>query len=293
MNNFIKQHFSRSKLRGYYQLMRLDRPIGTLLLLYPTLWALFLATEGKIDFSLFVIFVVGVILMRAAGCVINDFADRHIDGKVARTHQRPLITGLVSEKETKTLFFVLLSFAFILVLLLNKMTIFLSFIAAFLAIIYPFMKRYTHLPQLVLGLAFGWSVPMAFSAVNETLPLECWILFFANLVWTIAYDTQYAMVDRDDDLRIGVKSTAILFAQYDNKIIVLLQSVSLLLFVILGVIKSFPMIYFCMLIAPFLLFLHQAKLTKNRVREKCFDAFLNNNYVGLSFLISILIGIYL
>ncbi len=292
MNNFIKQHFSLSKLLGYYQLMRLDRPIGTLLLLYPTLWALFLATEGKIDFFLFAIFIVGVIIMRAAGCVINDYADRNIDGNVTRTHQRPLITGLVTEKETKTLFMVLLSLAFILVLLLNKMTIFLSFIAAFLATIYPFMKRYTHLPQLVLGLAFGWSVPMAFSAVNETLPLECWILFFANLVWTIAYDTQYAMVDRDDDLRIGVKSTAILFAQYDNKIIALLQSISLLLFIILGVVKSFSIIYFCLLIVPFLLFLYQAKLTKNRIREKCFRAFLNNNYVGLSFLIAIMSGIY-
>ncbi|MDP8162747.1 4-hydroxybenzoate octaprenyltransferase [Pasteurella skyensis] len=293
MSNWFKTHFSQDKCLGYYQLMRLDRPIGTLLLLYPTLWALFLASNGAISFPILIIFVLGVILMRAAGCVINDYADRHIDGNVKRTHQRPLITGLVTEQEAKGLFITLLTLAFSLVLLLNSYTILLSFIAAGLAIIYPFMKRYTHLPQLILGIAFGWSIPMAFSAVSHTLPLECWILFFANLVWTIAYDTQYAMVDRDDDLRIGVKSTAILFAQYDNKIIASLQMLTLLLFIALGILKSFSIMYYSILIIPTLLFIYQCKLTKKRKREACFSAFLNNNYVGLSFLCAILMEIYL
>ncbi|MBR0573910.1 4-hydroxybenzoate octaprenyltransferase [Pasteurella atlantica] len=292
MNNFVKQHFSHSKLLGYYQLMRLDRPIGTLLLLYPTLWALFLATEGNINSSLFAIFIVGVIVMRAAGCVINDYADRHIDGKVKRTKQRPLIKGSVTVKEAKILFITLLIMAFLLVLQLNYLTILLSLVAVGLAIIYPFMKRYTHLPQLILGIAFGWSVPMVFSATTETLPLACWILFLANLVWTIAYDTQYAMVDRDDDLRIGVKSTAILFAQYDNKIINLLQITTLLLFILLGLVKSFSFMYYFTLIIPCCFFIYQYKLTKKREREKCFSAFLNNNYVGLGFFCSILVGIY-
>ncbi len=293
MNNFIKQHFSHSKCLGYYQLMRLDKPIGTLLLLYPTLWALFLATDGTPSILLLSIFIIGVIIMRAAGCVINDYADRNFDGKVKRTLQRPLITGLVTEKEARILFIILLAMAFLLVLLLNKTTILLSFVAAGLVIIYPFMKRYTHIPQLILGMAFGWSVPMAFSAVNETLPLECWILFFANLVWTIAYDTQYAMVDRDDDLKIGVKSTAILFGKYDNKIIVLLQILSLLLFITLGIIKSFSSIYYLSLVLPISLFVYQYQLTKKRAREMCFKAFLNNNYVGFCLFSTILVGIYI
>lgn len=293
MNHFFKQYFSKSKCLGYYQLMRLDRPIGTLLLLYPTLWALFLATDGAPSFFLLAVFVIGVIIMRAAGCVINDYADRNFDGKVKRTTQRPLITGLVTDKEAKILFVFLLSIAFLLVLLLNKTTIFLSIVAAGLVIIYPFMKRYTHIPQLVLGMAFGWSVPMAFSAVNETLPLECWLLFFANLCWTIAYDTQYAMVDRDDDLKIGVKSTAILFGKYDNLIISILQILSLTLFIALGITKSFSLIYYLSLVLPISLFVYQYQLTKKRVRKMCFNAFLNNNYVGLCLFLAVLVGIYI
>ncbi|WP_373777510.1 4-hydroxybenzoate octaprenyltransferase [Glaesserella sp.] len=288
----LVQHFTRDKWLAYIQLMRLDKPIGTFLLLWPTLWALFTASKGVPPFSSLMIFVLGVIVMRAAGCVINDYADRHIDGKVKRTVQRPLATGRATEAEAKVLFISLLIIAFLLVLQLNLYTIWLSVIAAGLAIVYPFMKRYTHLPQLVLGMAFGWSIPMAFGAVSESLPLACWLLFFANLTWTVAYDTQYAMVDRDDDLRIGVKSTAILFAQYDNKIIALLQFITLLLLTAYGKLNGFSIAYFIALAVTSTLFIYQCYLTKQREREACFKAFLNNHYVGMGFFIAIVIGIY-
>lgn len=288
----MKTHFTYDKLHGYIQLMRLDKPIGTLLLLWPTLWALFSAANGLPPFKELLIFVLGVVLMRSAGCVINDYADRHIDGSVKRTAQRPLATGRVTEKEAKILFFSLIVAAFLLVLNLNGYTIFLSVIAVLLASVYPFMKRYTHLPQFVLGMAFGWSIPMAFGAINEHLPLECWLLFLANLAWTVAYDTQYAMVDRDDDLRIGVKSTAILFAQYDNKIIALLQFITLTLLTLFGYIKGFGISYYIALASTATLFIYQCKMTRTREREACFKAFLNNNYVGLGIFLSITVGIF-
>ncbi|QGM80889.1 4-hydroxybenzoate octaprenyltransferase [Otariodibacter oris] len=288
----MKAHFTQDKLIAYAQLMRLDKPIGTLLLLWPTLWALFTAANGFPPLSILVIFVLGVIVMRAAGCVINDYADRNIDGSVKRTSQRPLATGRATAKEAKILFIFLLVIAFILVLQLNLYTIGLSVIAALLAMIYPFMKRYTHLPQFVLGMAFGWSIPMAFGAINQSLPLECWLLFFANLAWTVAYDTQYAMVDRDDDLRIGVKSTAILFAQYDNKIVALLQLFALFLLITFGYLRHFGVFYFVALVITTTLFIYQCKLTKNRDRENCFKAFLNNHYVGMGIFISIVVGIF-
>lgn len=289
----MKQHFTQDKWLAYLQLMRMDKPIGTLLLLWPTLWALFTAANGVPPLSILLIFVLGVIVMRAAGCVINDYADRHFDGSVKRTKNRPLATGRATESEAKVLFAVLLAIAFLLVLLLNRYTIGLSFIAAGLAMAYPFMKRYTHLPQFVLGVAFGWSIPMAFGAVSEALPLQCWLLFAANLLWTVAYDTQYAMVDRDDDLRIGVKSTAILFAQYDNKIIALLQFFALLFLLAFGYVQQFGVLYFIALAATATLFIYQCKLTKQREREACFKAFLNNHYFGMGIFIAILIGIYL
>lgn len=257
-----ENRFSKEKWIAYAQLMRFDKPIGTLLLLHPTLWALFVAANGMPPISVLVIFVLGVIIMRAAGCVINDYADRDIDGQVKRTSSRPLATGRVSTTEAKILFFVLLAFAFVLDLMLNQYAFLLSFVAVFLAVIYPFMKRFTHLPQVVLGMAFGWSIPMAFGAVSEALPLECWLLFFANLAWTVAYDTQYAMVDRDDDLRIGVKSTAILFAQYDNKIIALLQFITLILLVLLGIVQDYHIGYFIVLALSATLFIYQCWLTK-------------------------------
>lgn len=288
----MNAHFSHDKLKGYLQLMRLDKPIGTLLLLWPTLWALFSAANGMPNLAVLLIFCLGVLVMRSAGCVINDYADRHIDGSVKRTSQRPLATGRVTEKEAKTLFIALLAVAFVLVLNLNLYTIGLSVVAVLLATVYPFMKRYTHLPQFVLGMAFGWSIPMAFGAVSESLPLECWLLFLANLAWTVAYDTQYAMVDRDDDLRIGVKSTAILFAQYDNKIIALLQFITLLLLTLFGYVKQFDWGYYIALAVTATLFIYQCKMTRTRDREACFKAFLNNNYVGLGVFIAVLIGIF-
>ncbi|KAE9526449.1 4-hydroxybenzoate octaprenyltransferase [Testudinibacter aquarius] len=280
------------KLHAYARLMRLDRPIGTLLLLWPTLWALFLAAGAVPDTKILLIFIGGVVLMRAAGCVINDYADRHIDGSVKRTANRPLATGEVSEKEAKILFVVLTALSFLLVLNLNGYAIFLSFIAVALAFVYPFMKRYTHLPQFVLGAAFGWSIPMAYAAVSAQLPLLCWLLFFANLLWTVAYDTQYAMVDRDDDLRIGVKSTAILFAQYDNKIIALLQFVALTLFAAIGYLAQLHPLYYVAVAVTALCFVYQCKLTRERTRADCFKAFLNNNYFGMGIFIALLLGIF-
>ncbi|KGQ59086.1 4-hydroxybenzoate octaprenyltransferase [Gallibacterium anatis] len=280
-----------NKWRSYIQLMRLDKPIGSFLLLWPTLWALFLASNGMPDVKILIIFILGVVFMRSAGCVINDYADRHIDGKVKRTSQRPLATGAVSEKEAKILFVLLILLSFFLVLQLNLYAIVLSVAAAVLAFIYPFMKRYTHLPQLFLGAAFGWSIPMAYGATAASLPLSCWLLFLANLAWTIAYDTQYAMVDRDDDLRIGVKSTAILFAEYDNKIIALLQIATLAILVYLGVEQQLSNGYFIGLLPALACFIYQCRLTKRRTREECFKAFLNNNYVGMWIFIAILVGI--
>lgn len=288
----MKPYFTPDKRLAYWQLMRMDKPIGTLLLLWPTFWALFTAAEGIPPLSILTVFTLGVIVMRAAGCVINDYADRHFDGEVKRTANRPLATGRVTEIEAKLLFAGLIMIAFCLVLLLNIYTIGLSFIAVGLAVTYPFMKRYTHLPQLVLGVAFGWSIPMAFGAVNQSLPLECWLLFLANLMWTVAYDTQYAMVDRDDDLRIGVKSTAILFAQYDNKIIALLQFCALGFLILYGKVQGFSMAYYIALAMTATLFIYQCKLTKTREREACFNAFLNNHYVGMGIFIAINIGIY-
>lgn len=280
-----------NKWRSYIQLMRLDKPIGSFLLLWPTLWALFLASKGMPDLKILIIFILGVVFMRSAGCVINDYADRHIDGKVKRTSQRPLAIGAISEKEAKILFVLLILLSFFLVLQLNLYAIVLSVAAAVLAFIYPFMKRYTHLPQLFLGAAFGWSIPMAYGATAASLPLSCWLLFLANLAWTIAYDTQYAMVDRDDDLRIGVKSTAILFAEYDNKIIALLQIATLAILVYLGVEQQLSNGYFIGLLPALACFIYQCRLTKRRTREECFKAFLNNNYVGMWIFIAILVGI--
>ncbi|QLB40879.1 4-hydroxybenzoate octaprenyltransferase [Mannheimia pernigra] len=284
--------FSKQKWIAYAQLMRFDKPIGTLLLLHPTLWALFIAADGMPPLSILLIFTLGVIVMRAAGCVINDYADREIDKHVKRTSQRPLATGRVTITEAKIVFVILLLFAFMLNLMLNRYTFLLSFVAVFLAVIYPFMKRFTHLPQVVLGVAFGWSIPMAFGAVSEALPLECWLLFFANLAWTVAYDTQYAMVDRDDDLRIGVKSTAILFAQYDNKIIALLQLITLILLTLVGIAQEYNIGYFIVLALSATLFIYQCWLTRKRERSDCFNAFLNNHYVGLGVFFAILVGVY-
>lgn len=277
----------QSKWQAYRHLMRIDKPIGALLLLWPTLWALWLAGKGVPSLPILLVFVLGVFLMRAAGCVINDYADRAFDGHVKRTASRPMPSGRVSEKEARILFVSLVLVSFALVLTLNTMTIWLSLAALALAWIYPFMKRVTHLPQVILGAAFGWSIPMAYAAVSESLPLSCWLLFLANICWTVAYDTLYAMVDRDDDLRIGIKSTAVLFGRYDTLIVGLLQFATLLLMAWIGHQMQLGSAFYLALLLAGALFLHQQKQVVNRDRDACFRAFLNNNYVGLVLFIGI------
>lgn len=268
------------KLHAYVQLMRLDKPIGTYLVLWPTLWALWIAAEGFPDWDILLIFVLGVVVMRSAGCVINDFADRNIDGHVKRTKERPLPSGRVTAKEALVLFGVLLLIAFILVLFTNLLTIYYSFGAVLLASAYPFMKRYTHMPQVVLGAAFAWAIPMAFTAQAGDVTQQTWLLYAATLIWTVAYDTLYAMVDRDDDLKIGVKSTAILFGEADKMIVGVLQVLTLVTLVLVGRQLEFGWIYYLGLAAAAGLFGYQQWLIMERYREPCFKAFLNNHWVG-------------
>lgn len=272
----------KKQLPHYIALMRLDRPIGILLLLWPTLWSLWLAAEGWPDWQNLVIFVLGCILMRSAGCVINDYADRDIDRHVKRTKNRPLTSGKVSEKEALILFTALCALAFVLVLLTNWLTVMLSFGGAALAICYPFMKRYTHLPQLFLGAAFSWSVVMAFAAQREVLPPQIWLLYTVVVVWTVVYDTFYAMVDRDDDLKIGVKSTAILFADADRVITASMQAFVLFALVLLGQRFELGGFYYLGLLSAGGFFVYQQYLIRERKPDACFKAFLNNNWVGAS-----------
>ena len=269
------------RLRRYAKLIRLDRPIGIFLLMWPALWALWIAGEGHPPWRVVLIFIVGVVLMRSAGCAINDYADRDFDGRVTRTRERPITAGLVSPKEAVAVFLVLSLLAFALVLLLNWQTVALSVVALALAVIYPFMKRYTYVPQLVLGAAFGWAVPMAFMAVTGSVPLIAWWLFGATLLWALIYDTEYAMVDREDDLEIGIKSTAILFGRHDRLIIGLLQLVLLALLGWIGVQAGRGAIYFFGLGGAALLALFQQYLIADRQPKACFEAFLNNNYYGM------------
>ncbi|ARF48438.1 4-hydroxybenzoate polyprenyltransferase [Pantoea stewartii subsp. stewartii DC283] len=279
-----------TKWQAYSRLMRIDKPIGTQLLLWPTLWALWLANRAMPPLPVLIVFVAGVFVMRAAGCVINDYADRKVDGHVERTKLRPLASGAVTAKEAKMLFVVLGLIAFGLVLSMNLMTIMLSVVGLALAWVYPFMKRYTHLPQVVLGAAFGWAIPMAWAAVSESLPLVCWLVFLANICWTVAYDTQYAMVDREDDLKIGVKSTAILFGQYDKLIIGLLQLATLGLMALVGTRLHLNGAFYWTLLLAGGLFVYQQKLIAKRARQACFQAFLNNNYVGLVLFLGVLMN---
>lgn len=272
---------SQNRWLAYCHLMRINKPIGTLLLLWPTLWALWLAGQEIPRLSILLVFMLGVFLMRAAGCVVNDYADRGFDGHVKRTAGRPLPSGRVTEKEAKLLFAALVLASFALVLTLNTMAIWLSLAALALAWVYPFIKRISHLPQLVLGMAFGWSIPMAYAAVSSSLPLSCWLLFLANICWTIAYDTLYAMVDRDDDLKIGIKSTAVLFGRYDKLIVGMLQFATLLLMLAVGYLMELRGAFYWSLLVAGCLFIRQQKQIASRDRDACFAAFLNNNYVGL------------
>ncbi|MBG2915776.1 4-hydroxybenzoate octaprenyltransferase [Proteus cibarius] len=283
---------TQSKWQAYSRLMRIDKPIGALLLLWPTYWALWIAAKGFPDWHILIVFTIGVFSMRAAGCVINDFADRKIDGSVERTKNRPLPSGAVTEKESKILFIVLVLLSFALVLTLNTMTIWLSVAGLALAWFYPFVKRFSNLPQLILGMAFGWSIPMGFAAVSESLPLVCWLLFLVNIVWSVIYDTQYAMVDRNDDIKIGVKSTAILFGRYDKIIIGILQLVMLALLVGIGILLNLKGIYYWSLLLATALFIYQQKLIAERERAPCFQAFMNNNYVGFVLFAGILFSYF-
>jgi len=276
-------------LRAYIQLMRLDKPIGILLLLWPTLWALWLASNGIPDLKILFIFIAGVVTMRTAGCIINDFADRNFDKYVQRTANRPLTTGVIAPKKALVLFFCLLTFAFILVLQLNRLTILLSLGGLFLAVLYPFTKRFLHCPQLILGFAFAWGVPMAFSALLNDIPPVAWWLFSAAVLWPIAYDTQYAMADREDDKKIGIKSSAIWFGRYDRFAIALLQGGVLILLIVVGVLKELNVICFFSLAVAFLLMLYQQYLMKDREAISCFKAFLNNHWIGLVIFLGIFV----
>jgi 4-hydroxybenzoate polyprenyltransferase len=269
------------KLDAYERLMRLDKPIGILLLLWPTLWALWLASRGLPDWITLLIFVTGAVLMRSAGCVMNDIADRKYDGQVERTKNRPLATGEVSVKEAYLLASGLALAAFCLVLLFNQTTILLSFAALFLAASYPFTKRFLAIPQAYLGVAFGFGIPMAFAAVNDYIPPLAWVLLVANVFWAIAYDTEYAMVDRDDDVKIGIKSSAIFFGKYDVIAVMICYAIMLGILVYVGRFMGYGKFYFIGLAAALLLACSQYVLIKSRDKANCFKAFLHNNWIGL------------
>ncbi|WP_426991872.1 4-hydroxybenzoate octaprenyltransferase [Methylomonas sp. CM2] len=270
------------RFHQYWLLARFDKPIGIFILLWPTLWALWIAGNGKPDLLVLIVFTLGVVLMRAAGCVINDYADKDFDPHVDRTKLRPIAAGKVSPKEALIVFAVLCLTAFGLVLLMNWYTIGLSFIGAFLAASYPFMKRYTHLPQAYLGAAFGFAVPMAFAAQTNDIPLHGWVLYLAVLLWALVYDTMYAMVDIDDDLKIGVKSTAILFGKRVREITAALQIVILSLLIWIGSEQNLAWPYYGGLAVATGLAIYQQKLIFYFHKPDCFKAFLNNNWFGLA-----------
>ena len=264
----------------YARLIRFDRPIGSYLLLWPALWALAIAGQGAPDGWVLFVFVAGVFLMRSSGCAINDYADRHIDLHVARTRERPLTAGQIGPREALAVFAVFGLLSFALVLSLNRLTILMSIAGIALAATYPFMKRFHYLPQVHLGAAFGWAVPMAFAAELDALPKQAWLLYVAALLWTVAYDTIYSMVDREDDLRIGVKSTAILFGDYDRFMIGLFQGLFLLTMILIGRDLEFGWPYYAGLAVAGLLFGWQQFMIADRVPAHCFIAFLNNHWVG-------------
>jgi 4-hydroxybenzoate polyprenyltransferase len=277
------------RARQYWLLARFDRPIGILILLWPALWALWVASNGKPDTLVLTVICAGVVIMRAAGCVINDYADRDFDPHVERTKQRPIAAGKVTPKEALIFFLVLIFCAFILVLQLNIYTILLSFVGAFLAASYPFMKRYTQLPQAYLGIAFGWAVPMSFSAQTNAIPAVAWLMYLAVILWALVYDTMYAMVDKDDDLKIGVKSTAILFGNYDRHIMAVLQIIILGLLVVIGIMEHSGWAYYLGVMCAAGLSVYQQRLIFNRDKVLCFKAFLNNNWFGFVVFVGLLV----
>ena len=270
----------RERLGQYWKLVRGDRPIGVLLLLWPTWWALWIASAGVPSLWTLFVFTAGVWLTRSAGCVINDYADRWLDPQVERTRGRPLATGAVSGGEALLVFAVLMVAAFALVLTLNRLTIYLSVVGLFLAASYPYLKRYTYLPQVYLGLAFGWGIPMAFAAVQGTVPPVAWVLYFANILWATAYDTWYAMVDRDEDIRAGSKSTAILFGDMDLIAQAVLYALMLAALWMVGRQAQLGLYYWIALGVAAVLVAYEFRIARHREREACFRAFLHNNWVG-------------
>lgn len=282
----------RERLEAYYYLCRFDKPIGTELVFWPTMWALWIANQGMPSVGILIPMILGTIFMRAAGCAINDFADRKVDGHVERTKTRPLATGVISAKEAIYVFLGLVALSAAMLLFLPIETFYWSFGALFLAFIYPFMKRYTHLPQVFLGAAFSWSIPMAYTAVGATPDLTCWLLYFGNLAWTVAYDTQYAITDREYDLKIGVKSTAILFGRYDILIISLLQAASVLLIGtalwLENLLIPFGLAALLVVVADFI---YQWRKTKDKDPQRCFWAFRHNRWVGLIIFLGIVLAL--
>jgi 4-hydroxybenzoate polyprenyltransferase len=278
-------------MNAYFRLMRLNKPIGIYLLLWPTYWALFLSAGGWPDIDLLIIFTFGVIITRSAGCVINDYADRDIDKHIARTRDRPITAGEISPKAALLLFFALVLVAFALVLLTNTLTIKISFIALALAVLYPFSKRWTNLPQLILGLAFAMSVPMAFSAQTGTVTASAGWIFLATVLWTLIYDTLYAMADRDEDLKIGVKSTAILFAKYDQIFITLLQILLMIVFIKIGNLFALGAFYDISLIIILFFMIYHQFLIKKRQKMDYFKAFINNHFIGMTLFFGVFLSI--
>jgi 4-hydroxybenzoate polyprenyltransferase len=283
-------HRLSRRIEEYAELARFNRPVGTWLLLWPALWALWIAGDGTPNQKVLIVFVLGVFVMRAAGCVINDFADRDIDPHVRRTRDRPLAARRVSPVEALVLFGVLLAVALFLVTFLDLLTIKLAFIGAALTVSYPFVKRFFPMPQLYLGISFGgWSVPMAFAAITHNLPRVAWVLYIAAVIWAAVYDTIYAMIDREDDLKIGVKSSAILFADMDKLLIFVMQAMMIFALVLAGQSMHFGRWYYAGLIAASLLFLYQQWLIRERNPAGCLRAFLNNQYVGMVIFVGILL----
>lgn len=280
---------SLDKMEAYIELMRFDRPIGFLLLLWPTLLALWVAAEGFPTLDLLLIFSFGVVVMRSAGCVVNDHADRDFDGKVARTKSRPLVSGKVTVEEARMLFLCLCFIALLLVLMLNRTTLYWSFGGLALTILYPLAKRYTWFPQVVLGFTFGWSVPMAFTASNLAVDELVWLIYFTNVIWIVMYDTLYGMVDRDDDIKIGIRSTAILFGDADRMMIGVMQAMTLGGMIILGATQEFTLWYYLFIVGVTVLFGYQQFLIRKREPQACFKAFLNNNYVGALWFLAVVV----
>ncbi len=279
-------------LGPWLRLMRFDRPIGIALLLWPTWWGLWLAAGGVPSLKNLVIFTLGVVVMRAAGCVINDYADRDLDPKVERTRARPIAAGEIRPRQALVLFFALLGVALVLVLLTNRLTVLMAFAGALLAGSYPFFKRFTHFPQVVLGAAFGWSIPMAFAAEAGQLPALAWWLFATNLLWTVIYDTEYAMADRADDLKAGVKSTAIAFGRFDVPILATLMGLTTALLMLIGLIYLPTPAYFTAVALVFFHFQYQLWRIRNRNPQACFNAFLGNHWIGMFLFIGIALSLW-